>query len=110
MRKVSVVAAAGLLALGLSGCTQEEVDAKIEQAKVFAGQVVKVASAVCNATPEQAALANAVMGMVPTPVNLATVATTVCVWVKTPKSTMALVDPCPGGVFVNDVCVPVAKD
>lgn len=84
---------------------------KIAQAKDMAGKVMQVASAVCDVSPQAAALANAVMGMSPTTVGIASVATTICVWVKTPKSSVAtFADTCPGGLVINDVCVPVAKE
>jgi hypothetical protein len=89
----------------------EKTGDKIAQAKDMAEKVMQVANAVCDVTPQAAALANAVMGMSPTTVGVATVATTICVWVKTPKSSVAtFADTCPGGIVINGVCVPVEKE
>lgn len=111
LKRLIPFAALGLIAVGLAGCwTQEETDAKLAQAKAMAAQVAQVASAVCDVTPQVATLASAVTGMNPTVVGVATVATQICVWVKTPKTMQAAMDPCPGGLIINDVCVPIAKD
>jgi hypothetical protein len=106
---IGVLALLGVVG-ALAACTQEEVDANMAKAKTMASQVVEVAKAVCDVTPKAAALATAVMGMEPTTVAIATVATTVCVWVKTPNTMAAAFDPCPGGLLINNVCVPVEKE
>jgi hypothetical protein len=109
--KLRLMLSAVAVALALAGCTwtADDTNAKLEQAKAMAAQVRQVVNSVCDVVPQASALATAVLGAEPTTIAIATVATTICVAVRTPNTMSSLADTCPGGVTVNGVCVPLER-